>query len=318
MTGSPDNAVEQEAVAWCIRVRGEMDVADWRAFTAWLDASLDHRAAYDAVEAFWEDLEAPAAGAPVVTPFPRRPARPPIRRSAFVWSIGGLAAAAAVVLAVLVARSPAEPWREYATPPGQLRTVALEDGSRLVLGPATTVRVRLAPRLREVELVDGASTFDVAHLSDRPFEVTVGDRRVRVVGTEFDIVRRAGRLMVTVRRGLVAVSDPRDGRTVRLGEGQELSHQEGATDQAVRATDPDRAFGWTQGRLYYDDTPLAEVAADLSRYGPLKVRVASSAISIRVSGVLRQDDQPTMIRRLEAFIPIRARFTRDEVVLEAR
>lgn len=315
MTKPQISAVEREAIGWCARVRGDMEVDDWRVFTAWLDASPGHRETYDAVEAFWEDLESPAAEP--IAPAARRvrtSARP--RRRA--WLLGGLAAAAAILAAVLIARPPSSSWSDYATAPGQLRTVVLEDGSRLTLGPATHVRARLARGLREVQLVAGASAFDVAHAPDRPFVVTAGDRSVRVLGTEFDIVRAAGQTTVTVRRGLVAVGDL-DGRSiVRLGKGQQLAHREGSLAQAVRAADPDQAFGWTRGQLYYDRTPLAEVAADFSRYGPRKVRVEVGVLSVRVTGVFKQDDQAAMVRRLEAFAPIRAQFGRDEIILKAR
>ncbi|MDR6530203.1 transmembrane sensor [Caulobacter rhizosphaerae] len=324
MTRPSTSVLEQEAAAWCARLQGDMEAADWTAFTAWLELSPRHREVYDAVETFWLELDAPgAASKPSRRPIPRRAAQGAPRRArrrggaGLAWPLGGLAAAA-VVAAILLAGATASRPADYATGPGQIRTIALDDGSRVTLGPSTHLRVRLTRKTREVELLQGASAFDVAHEPSRPFEVTAGDRRVRVLGTEFDVIRRDGGAQVTVRRGLVAVADLRGGHRARLARGQQLTHRAGAQTDAISTADPDQAFGWIQGRLYYDRAPLAEVAADFSRYGARRIQVDPGAASVRVTGVFKQDDQAAMVRRLESFAPVRARFGAHVIRLQAR
>lgn len=325
MNRPPAETIEQEAAAWCARVRGDMEVSDWAAFAVWLDASPRHREVYDAIEAFWDDLEAPrrdassASTPPVSRPARRRASEPRGRRRriGLGWSIGALAAAA-LIGAFFLARPPQAPWEDQVTAPGQIRSIALDDGSRLTLGPATRIRVRLADKSRQVELVQGACAFDVAHEPARPFEVTAGDRRVRVLGTEFDVIRRDGGAQITVLRGLVAVADLDGRRPVRLARGERLTHRAGAQVDAITLADADRAIGWTRGQLYYDDVPLAEVAADFSRYGARKVRVDPGAAGVRVTGVFKQDEQTVMVRRLESFAAVRARFGADVIHLQAR
>jgi transmembrane sensor len=312
--------IQQAAVNWFVRLQDDAGLDDWTRFQAWLEADPAHAAAYDAVEALWIDLEdAPSTedAAPVVAdnvvPLRRKAARPTRR---WVWASVATAAAAAIVVAVLPQLT-RPTFTDYTTRRGETREVDLTDGSRLTLGGATTLRVRLSRAQRDVTLVDGEASFDVAHLENRPFVVAVADREIRVLGTEFNILSHDDRLAVTVRRGLVSVSGGQDG-AVRLAKGQQLIHALGAATSQVRATDPDAAFAWKSGKLVYRATPLGEVVADLNRYVTTPIRVDPDAASVKVSGVLLVDEEAAMIRRLELFVPIVSQRRGAEIVLKAK
>lgn len=317
--------IQQAASDWFARLQGDAGLEDWTAFQAWLEADPAHAAAYDRVEALWVELEdLPADGIPApaaldvtpenVVPFASRP-KPPARR--WVWT-GLVTTAAAAAVAVAVLPQLTRPtFTDYATKRGETREVTLADGSRLTLGGATTLRVRLTRAQRDVTLVDGEASFDVAHLEDRPFVVVAGDREVRVLGTEFNILNHDDRLAVTVRRGLVSVSGGQDG-AVRLAKGQQLIHTRGSAPSLVRTADPDAAFAWKSGKLVYRETPLTEVVADLNRYVATPIRLDPSAASVKVSGVLLVDEEAAMIRRLELFAPIVSQRRDGEIVLKAK
>ena len=320
------DSIQQAASDWFARLQGDAGLEDWTAFQAWLEADPAHAAAYDEVEALWiemEDLpagEIPAAVAPEVVagnvlPFTPRP-KPPARRWVWAGLATAAAAAAAVVLAVLPQLSRST-FTDYATQRGETREVALADGTRLTLGGATTLRVRLTHAERDVTLVDGEASFDVAHLENRPFVVAVAGREIRVLGTEFNILSHDNRLAVTVRRGLVSVSGGQQG-AVRLAKGQQLVQSPGQATSLVRTTDPNAAFAWKSGKLVYRDASLAEVVADLNRYVATPIRVDPNAASVKVSGVLLVDEEAAMIRRLELFAPIVSQRSGGEIVLKAK
>lgn len=323
MTEPANAPIQQAAVDWFTRLQGDASLEDWTTFQAWLEADPAHAAAYDAVESLWVDLEdetVTADVAPVLSDnvVPLRPrAERPTRR--WVWTgvaTAATAAAAAVVFAV-VPRPTAPAFTDYATQRGETREIALADGSRLTLGSATTLRVRLDQKQRDVTLVDGEATFDVAHEANRPFVIGVADRQIRVLGTEFNILSHADRLAVTVRRGVVAVSGGSEPE-VRLVKGQQLTHTRNTTTSSVGQVDPDAVFAWKNGKLVYRDTPLADVVADLNRYVATPIRVDPSAASIKVSGVLLIDKEAAMIRRLELFAPVVSQAKAGEIILKAK
>lgn len=312
--------IQQAAADWFAKLQGDAALEDWTAFQAWLEADPEHAATYEAVEAVWLDLEdlpandvdsAPLAGN--VVPLRPRPANTP-RRGLLIGL--GVAVAAAVVALVVTPQLMGPSFTDYATQRGETREVALADGSRLTLGSSTSLRVRLGWQQRDVTLVDGEASFDVAHLESRPFVVAVGEREVRVLGTEFNILSHAGRFAVSVRRGLVAVSGGQEGK-VKLARGQQLVQAPGAV-ASTRDIAPDTAFAWKSGKLIYDRTPLVDVVADLNRYVATPIRVDPSAASVTVSGVLLVDEEAAMVRRLELFAPIVAETTAREVILKAK
>lgn len=316
---SPSDLMQQAAVDWFVRLQGDADVETWTAFQAWLEADPAHARAYDEVEGLWVDLDETAQPAAVedaptgnVVSFVPRAAKP---RRMGVWfgAAGAIAAALAVAVALPTLLKP--DFTDYSTQRGETRVVALADGSRLTLGGATTLRVRLTRGERDVAMVDGEAAFDVAHEPARPFVVTAGDREVRVLGTEFNILSHADRLAVTVRRGLVAVSG--NGESVRLAKGQQLTRTKGAAPSRVGKVDPNGAFAWSKGQLVYRDATLTEVVSDLNRYVSTPIRVDPSAASMKFSGVLSIDEEAAMIRRLELFAPVVSRRGPNEIVLTA-
>jgi transmembrane sensor len=144
---------------------------------------------------------------------------------------------------------------------------------------------------------------------------------VRVVGTEFNVLRHAGEVRVTVRRGVVEVrpADARGGAAIaRLQPGQGLVHREGQGGDVVDAADPEAAFAWTQGRLIFRNERLADVAIVLNRYVEVPIVVAPDAADVRVTAALALDREDAMLGRLTAFLPVRAEHEAKVVRLSLR
>lgn len=314
-------ATYDDAVAWFVRLQdAAADESEWLAFRDWLEADPRHREAYDAVEALWVDLDEPEPAASNVTPFPSA-RRSPRRRPVVGWLA---AAAASLVVGVAVWPAVAPQIQDmaartdvYRTPLGQSRDIALADGSRISLNGGSELSVRMESRRRAVTLGEGEAAFDVRHDPARPFVIEAGDRTVRVLGTEFNVLRHDDRLTVTVRRGVVAVNAPA-GESVQVGVGEQLVHNAGADASHVRRVNPEDAFAWRRGLVVYQDRPLDEVAADLGRYGGKPVRVLPSAAPLKFTGVLRIEGEAGMLKQLETFLPVQADQNATEILLRAR
>ena len=324
MSKSPQertDATRDAAADWLLRIRRpEADEGDWLAFEAWLAASPDHAAAYDAVLAVWEEVGAAAPALKANLAEDGTGGVGPRIRASRRWAIAaGLAAALAV--AVVPWRDVTAPTTVYATGQGERRTVTLADGTRIDLNAASEIRVKLTSRERHVVMTDAEAVFDVTRDPGRPFVIESGDLTVRVLGTQFGVRRRNGEVAVVVARGVVevrpAVDEP--GPRVRLTPGRRLDHVEGAIQSHVSDADPEEVFGWRSGRLIYRARPLSEVVADLNRYAKTPLRLADARTGeIRFSGVLILDDEQAIVRRLVALAPITSVPTEDSILLSSQ
>jgi transmembrane sensor len=292
------------AADWVVRLQApDLAEADALAFDVWLQESPENGAAYDEALAVWREFGTHAQA--VRQDLSGR--RPPPRH---LWiGLGAAAAAAAAIAVVLPSLRPAPQPSAYATAAGEHRTVTLADGTRIDLNGATRLSVVLRRHERDVRMDGGEAIFDVAADKSRPFLIAAGDRTVRVVGTQFDVRRRDGRLAVTVTRGTVEVGPGAGsaGEAVRLTPGQRFEHVEGAAIATVTAAAPDEALGWRSGRLVYRGQPLGDVVADLNAQFRTPIRVADAGLAATpISGVLILDKEDAVVRRLALLVSARA------------
>lgn len=303
-----DDSRRAEAAEWVVRLQsGDLTEGQALAFDAWLSASDKNARAYDAALRVMFEVE---ASAPRIAFDLRRLPAPRPANSRRGWIVaGGMAAAATIALAVMPVSLLSAPPQTYTTAKGEHRTVTLADGTRVDLNAGTRMTVTLARHERRVSMPEGEAVFDVAADHSRPFLIAAGDRTVRVVGTRFDVRRRAGQLSVTVDRGVVEVRPNEDaaGRTFRLHPGQRLDHAQGGAEARVRAVEASDIYAWRTGRLIYRDQPLGDVVADLNQQYARQIRLDDPTLAaIRFSGVLVLDDQDAVIRRLALLAPLRA------------
>ncbi len=287
MTAQESGTIEERACLWAIRVQ-DPHFADWDGFTAWLEQAPAHLAAYEAAledDRWTEDLfrSAPQPAAePIYTP--------PSRRR---WVFAGTAAAALVAVAGGWAVFDREsPVREVATAPGEHRTIALADGSRMILNGATRVAFsESAPRA--VELVSGEALFEIRHDARNPFVVTVAGTRLVDAGTVFNVVRDGGALDVAVAQGAVIYAPGK--AQIRLDAGAGLSRASDGARPVVRKASPDGVGGWQMGQLQYDDATLAQVGRDLGRNLGLAIQGSDAADRLHFTGTLVLTGPPEQV-----------------------
>ena len=332
MSADDDNdrkaRVFDEAMAWAVRVQSpEATADDWSALTDWLEASEDHLAAYDQAEALLTriETEAPAINQALISPGAKvlefrplhnthhaaRPANDRGMRSA-------IAAAAACLILIPAAWNTAQGSETvYRTGIGETRNLVLSDGSRIAMDAGSELKIQLGWFRRRVTMGQAQASFDVAKDSKKPFIISVGDQQVRVVGTAFNIRHFEDQTTVTVRRGIVEVSQPRAvaAPIARLLVGDQLSHTEGQIGSQSAKVDTSAAYAWTQGQMICIDRPLAAIVADINRRYPMPITVSPSAERLKFSGVLELGDQDTVVERLAQYLSLPHRRTNRAITL---
>lgn len=205
-------------------------------------------------------------------------------------------------------------WRSVAAPATAPLTLILADGIRLDLDAGAAVDIPLLPWRHHARVLRGTVLFDIRHDDARPFHVLSGDARLTDLGTRFLVEHDPlavavydGKVQVETAQGLAATVSP--GHAVTVGR-----------DAITPRPLPDESTtAWRDGQIMFRDTPLPEVAARLSRYRPLPVRIGDAALNtLRVNGVFRINDLDGALAILEQALPLQARHTPDATILVAR
>ncbi|WP_271411982.1 FecR family protein [Pseudomonas sp. Q1-7] len=306
---SAECQVRDEAAYWFSRNRAPGQAAEERQrFEAWLAADASHQAEYRLLEQLWRAADLiPEQRLRELCAAKAQPLPAPARRR---FLQGALAAAASVVLAG-GASYVFDPFslrgETYVTQLGERRQVTLADGSTLDLNGRTHVSVSYTADRRLVRLESGEALFSVTPDKARPFLVEAGPGRVTVTGTRFNVRREARGMRVAVASGHVRVAGEQGeaSRPLLAGDGVQVA----ADGQVgpVRRVDVAAITAWRQGKLVFNDAPLAEVAEEVSRYREKPLRVAADVASLRLSSVFRADDTDALLAALPRILPVRVR-----------
>lgn len=202
---------------------------------------------------------------------------------------------------------------------GERRTIDLPDGSQVVLGTASTLRVDTAfgRAARNVHL-EGQAFFRVTHDSARPFVVHAAGTLAEDLGTEFDVRAYPGDGMVRIAvvEGAVAVRRAQGADSVALLRPRDVARigaGDGGAPVVLHDQNVERLIAWTTGEPFFDDATVADVARELERWYDVEVRVTSEAVAnLRYTGPLnmRADGLDEVLRVLDLALDERASIER--------
>lgn len=315
--------VSEEAGEWLLRLQeGDMSREQRGELVDWLRESPLHVAemlriasVHGALEQFerWAGLSTQGAekdDAVVVLPTAAA-RRAPVtkKRPVAAWSLAAAVACIAIALGMLL---PSLRGHVIETERGERREVSLADGSVVQIDPETRLRVKLEDQSRQIFLETGRALFRVAKDPSRPFVVHADATSVRAIGTAFGVERRKQGVVVTVAEGKVAV----EGGAVPVNTSPEkasateivLVANEQITVQPtvpatpeVRKVDSERALAWAEGRLVFEDTPVAEVVVQFNRYNSIQIQIRDERLARRpISGVFNAAHPDSFVDFLRA------------------
>lgn len=202
-----------------------------------------------------------------------------------------LAAAAAIALVCVgVARLGAVRnffnSEHYSTAVGEQRSVALTDGSQIELNVRSSLSAQLTETARDIRLEGGEALFQVAKDPTRPFRVHTPQATIEATGTRFNVHVKSGITVVALLEGRIEVRQPGEAVAIPLNPGQEITLAAHTTARpAPRPADLKTVTAWTERRLVFEDTPIAEVIEEFNRYSrqPLEIDPRLRDVRITIS-----------------------------------
>lgn len=333
---TPTEDKQDQACAWITRLRSDaLSNSDRRAFAAWMSESPANQQAFDEMASLWGDLGV-LSHLPLDELYPESVPSPQNRKLSHKdsgnlgktsnspatakadtlsggwnlpqWLMGGSAVTACLGIALWIGnqwlQQPPVHQQMYTTAVGETRSIALSDGSQVQLNTNSELIVNFSRGERRTQLLRGEAFFEVARQTGRPFIVSAGKAKIRVLGTEFNVERNPNNTRVSVTGGTVAVSEARTAsglqpESVKLTRNQKVSVSSGGLSKVGR-TSPEQALDWTQGQLVFDETPLSEALEELNRYLNVPAAAAPGVGNRTLSGTFELTDPENTLSAIAA------------------
>lgn len=324
MTQQTAQEIDQEAADWAAKVDRGLSAEEQSRLDLWLTGDLRRLGAYGRIRAVALQTERVAALGPVHSPhdFGWRDAATLSRRKL----LGGGGAIAAGLAAFGFAGWAWLRRGHFQTRKGEVRQMALQDGSVVTLNTASRVAMRLSAERREFSLLEGEVLFDVAKDRSRPFIVTAGDTQIRVLGTSFIVRALPGEpVQVLVREGVVDVRrtdretlPPRrllaNMRAVSPMEMPDDGHPMIAVD-AVPEAEVRRALAWRDGHIDFEGETLGQAVTEFTRYTDTRIVVAPALAREQIAGLYQINDPVGFARAVAASLRATAEISDGEIRL---
>lgn len=307
---APSFATLNQAAEWFALLRsGEASPADRSQWQAWLASSPEHREAWQRVERIsgcFEPIQAMTEPRAAIGALGAAGSR---MRRRVVTSLATLAGGCLLgwsawrhgPLPELTAA-----WHaDHRSASGEIREIALADGSRVWLASGSAIDEDFQGELRRLRLLAGEILVQTA-ADPRAFVVDTPQGRLRALGTRFTARLDGSETLLAVYEGAVEIRTENGNVAV-----VEAGSQRRFTATAIAGpdqADPARE-AWAKGILIARDIPLAEVVGELRRYRGGWLGVAPEVANLPVFGSYPLNDPDRALNMLASVLPIRIRHT---------
>ena len=255
---------------------------------------------------------------------------PVYSRQRFAWRVAASLTGLLLLAGGLVWYSGRADKQRIHTAFGENRTVALPDGSTVLLNSNSTLSFAdhwSEGESREVWL-EGEGYFKVAK-KRRPAGQTPGAIKfithtptldITVLGTQFNVNTRRGSTAVMLVEGRVQLSRPgqvQSARVVELRPGQLASAQSTIENITVQSAKPQLHTAWTQHEFIFENTPLSEIAQQFRDTYGLDIIIEDTKLANRrFTGNLSNQNAETILTALSITFDLNVRRDGARIILE--
>lgn len=313
------NAIEQQAADYLAALLDAPDDSRRAEVARWIEADPAHAVAFARAEAAWDATArltgaAELGDAPPVAPEnrPEGGHRPPPLTRRRLLALGAVAASAAALGgAALFYRAGL-----VSTRIGEMRTIALPDGSQMRLNTDSEARLSFSRDQPLVRLLQGEAFFRVTPRADTPFVVDAAGAILRALDSAFNVRLRADLMELTVMQGVVAVRTAAGlMRAVGAGEAAFVRSRT-LTVAPLEPAEIDQRLAWRNHMIELDGETLVQAVQEFNRYRSAPLIIGDSQIGgYRVGGRFDTNQADPFLAALEQNFPIRAVKGQDGSVL---
>ena len=314
-----EKSINEQAIHWFTLMNDE-DLAHQyqEAFTKWYTHSLRHRNAFKAIAKMWDktgftdDIIAYEAERNSTLETGKSTQ---LKYKDLYKKVGALVAFAATLVITVITllnkqdQSFSQPSQvfAYSTTTAQIKNITLPDGSKLTLGPTSSVSYTELDTTRSIELSQGRAFFDVVSMTNKPFIVNSGVNTVEVTGTEFevDVNNFKKTTRVSVVEGSVKVSGKGEA-PVFLSQGERVSAPlTGGPMTSITTFSDKETLAWMDNKLIFNNTPITEFLYRIQPYVEQTLSLEGfSSDAVTINTIVTPSNVHTLLDSLPAAYPL--------------
>lgn len=296
---------------------GEASPEEAIAVDDWVRQHPDHRKIYNEAAAAWDNATgAPRYQLPDKMELLRQIKEQAVRRPRVIiaWRMAAsllLLLGAAVLYFVLQPSHKGAPMVIRQTTTGIYRDT-LPDHSLLVLNSHSSIKYPPG-KTRQIQLM-GEAWFNVTSDPLKPFIVSVGDLRIEVLGTAFNVRQLASVIEVAVSSGAVKVSRRDTAITVKAG--QQLDYDISTQRFSMANTFNPNETGYATRVFNFEDTSLREIVSQLGKAYGIKVIFENERLgNCRMSSTFENKPIQYVFEVISITLNVQCRFENERVYI---
>lgn len=211
----------------------------------------------------------------------------------------------------------------FKTPLGQKAEVSLPDGTSVFLnsGSILTYSTDYSRTNRSVKL-EGQAFFDVVKDKEHPFDVAVGNVKVMVHGTSFDVnaYKDNAEIVVTLLTGSVSVfSSSSDKLLANLRPNQKAIIPLYDTDKCILANcNAQEEIIWRLGKLKIDGEEFTDLVRKMERWYGVKIAVNNINTTKRYWMTVKTESFREILEIINRITPIEYSINGEEVTITCK
>lgn len=300
----------EQAANWFALLASEEATADQRQqWQHWLNASPQHRLAWQYAEKVSQRFSGLQGETAAISADAHRIAnrsRSQRRQLLGVFALAATGSLAWTSWRYTGLKNTVLAWRgDERSGLGEVRQLALADGSAVWLGSASAINLFFTPSERRLELLQGDVLVQTAKApaGSAPFIVQTAHGQMQALGTRFSVRREEADSLLAVFAGAVEITTSGNAKRSVISAGEQ-SLFTATTIADSRAADPNLE-AWSRGIYMADRTPLALLIAELRRHYSGHIGLAPELDGLLVSGNFPLNQPQQALDMLARVLPIR-------------
>lgn len=210
-------------------------------------------------------------------------------------------------------------YNTLSTPRGGRHTLILEDGTRVWLNAASSIRfpTEFASGQRKVE-IRGEAYFEVAKNKTKPFFVVSANQQVEVLGTHFNInsYEDEATVKTTLLEGIVKVSHGKQVAMLMPGQQSAINKNDPAAIHVMNDADTEAVMAWQNGNFSFEDDDIKSVMRQLSRWYDVDIEYKQDHLEEHFSGTFPRSMKLQDVLKVIAFTGVKFKIEGRKVIIQ--